>query len=391
MGNIKIPIDQILSNLAEETEAFQTRTQKASEVLLESMETGIATTPYDVVYEEDRVKLKHYRTAGDIQLKTPLLVVYALINRETMLDLQPGRSVVQTFLDSGIDLYMIDWGYPTRKDRFLTIDDHVNGYMDTIIDYIREQHGVQKLNLMGICMGGTFSIIYSAFHPEKIKNLVTTVTPSNFDTDKGLLHLWTQKLDADKIADTYGNLAGDFLNFGFLLLNPARLMIDKYKGFLDQMDNKNFIENFIRMEKWIFDSPDLPGETFRQFIKDCYQQNLLIQGKMTVGSKRVDLKKITMPLLNIYAKYDHLVPPEACELLTKRVSTKDATDVCLNTGHIGINVSSKTQHEFAPRIADWLKERDDGKKVKRSKATKKASAKSKSKSRTKARKKRTKK
>ena len=61
MGNIKIPIDQILSNLAEETEAFQTRTQKASEVLLESMETSIATTPYDVVYEEDRVKLKHYK------------------------------------------------------------------------------------------------------------------------------------------------------------------------------------------------------------------------------------------------------------------------------------------------------------------------------------------
>jgi polyhydroxyalkanoate synthase len=381
MGNAKVPIDQILSNLAKETAAFQTRTQRASEVLLESMDTGIASTPYDVVYEEDRVKLKHYRTPGDIQLKTPLLVVYALINRETMLDLQPGRSVVQTFLDSGIDLYMVDWGYPSRKDRFLTIDDHVNGYMDNIIDYIREQHGVQKLNLMGICMGGTFSIIYAALHPQKIKNLVTTVTPSNFDTDKGLLHLWTQKLDADKIADTYGNLAGDFLNFGFLLLNPARLMIDKYIGFLDQMDNKSFIENFVRMEKWIFDSPDLPGETFRQFIKDCYQQNLLIQNKMTVGGRSVDLKKISMPLLNIYAKYDHLVPPEACELLTKSVGTKDATDVCLNTGHIGIYVSSKTQQEFAPRIADWLKQREKGKKVQRSRATKKASAKPKTKRR----------
>ena len=368
MGNAKIPIDKILSTMAEDAENFQARTQRASEVLLESMDTSIATTPYDVVYEEDRVKLKHYHPSGDIQVKTPLLVVYTLINRDTMLDLQPGKSVVQTFLDSGIDLYMIDWGYPSRKDQFLTIDDHVNGYMDNIVDYIRKRHGVPKVNLMGICMGGTFSVIYAAFHPRKIKNLVTTVTPSNFDLDTGLLHLWTQKIDADKIADTYGNLAGDFLNFGFLLLNPARLMIDKYIGFLDQMDDKNYIENFVRMEKWIFDSPDLPGETFRQFIKDCYQQNLLIQNKMKVGDKTVNLKKITMPLLNIYAKYDHLVPPEASELLTKRVGTKDATDVCLDTGHIGIYVSSKCQQEFAPRIADWLKERDNGRKVKRSKA-----------------------
>ena len=158
-------------------------------------------------------------------------------------------------------------------------------------------------------------------------------------------------------------------------------MIDKYIGFLDQMDDKNYIENFVRMEKWIFDSPDLPGETFRQFIKDCYQQNLLIQNKMKVGDKTVNLKKITMPLLNIYAKYDHLVPPEASELLTKRVGTKDATDVCLDTGHIGIYVSSKCQQEFAPRIVDWFKKRDNGQKLRRSKTGQKASAKRKQKGR----------
>jgi polyhydroxyalkanoate synthase len=148
------------------------------------------------------------------------------------------------------------------------------------------------------------------------------------------------------------------MNFGFLLLNPARLMIDKYVGFFENMDNKKFVENFVRMEKWIFDSPDLPGETFRQFIKDFYQKNLLIQSKLKMGGKRVNLKNITMPLINFYGKYDHLVPPEACELLTGRVGSQDTTDVCLETGHIGIYVSSKCQKEFAPRIAAWLAERD---------------------------------
>ena len=361
MEKPKIPVDLILSKLAEDAEKAQTRAQKASDVLLQTLDTEIATTPYDVVYEQDRVKLKHYRPVVDIQYQHPLLVVYALINRETMLDLQPGRSVVQNFLQQGIDLYMIDWGYPSRKDRYLTIDDHVNVYMDDIVDFIRARHDVPKIHLMGICMGGTFSVIYSALHPEKIKTLVTTVTPTNFDTDQGLLHIWMQAVDADRMVDTFGNMPGDFLNFGFLILNPARLMIDKYVSFLENMDNKNFVENFVRMEKWIFDSPDVPGETFRQFVKDCYQKNLLIQSKMEVGGQKVDLKKITMPLLNFYGKYDHLVPPAACEHLTRHVGTTDVEDISLETGHIGIYVSSKCQKEFSPKIAQWIKARDEKK------------------------------
>ena len=358
MSQSTISVDLILSKLAEDAERVQSRAQKASEVLLEKMDAQVAVTPSEVVYQEDRIKLKHYLPRTQIRYATPLLVVYALINRETMLDLQPGRSVVENFLNSGIDLYMIEWGYPTRKDRFLGFDDHINGYMDNVINFIRERHGVDSINLMGICMGGTFSVIYSALYPEKIKNLITTVTPTYFDTDKGLLHVWMKNVDADRLVDTYGNIPADLMNLGFLMLNPARLMIDKYVGFMENMDDKIFVENFVRMEKWIFDSPDLPGEVFRQFIKDCYQQNLLIQNRLEVGGKRIDLKKITMPVLNIYGKFDHLVPPEACEPLIRYVGSTDKENLRLDTGHIGIYVSSKCQKEFAPKIAAWLKERD---------------------------------
>jgi len=342
----------------EEAENAQERIRKAHDVLLGPLDTAIGSTAYEVVYEEDRVKLKHYTPVTEIQFKTPLLVVYALINRETMLDLQPGRSVVQTLLKAGIDLYMVDWGYPGFKDKFLTIDDHVNGYMDRMIDFIRKRHHVPQINLMGICMGGTFCVMYSALHPEKVKNLITTVSPTNFDTDQGLLHVWFRDIDVDRVVDTFGNVPGDLMNCVFLLLNPARLVIDKYVGFYENMGNRPFVENFIRMEKWIFDSPDVPGETFRQFVKDCYQKNLLIQSKMELGGRLVDLKKISMPLLNFYAEFDHLVPPEACNRISQEVGSQDKQDICLDTGHIGIYVSSKSQEEFAPKIVRWLKERD---------------------------------
>ncbi len=358
MDPFKMFSDLIFSRFWGDTAKAYSYLRDAREVLLSPMKTDIASTPYDVVYEEDRVKLKHYRTVEETRLKIPLLVVYAQVNRETMMDLQPGRSVVETFLNSGINLYMIDWGYPTRKDRYLTLDDHINGYIDNIVDVILEREGIPKLNLMGICQGGTFCAIYTALHPEKIKNLITTVTPTNFDTDASLLNIWVRAINPDELVETYGNIPGDIMNLGFLLLNPARLMIDKYVGFLENVHNKDFVENFVRMERWIFDSPDLPAETFREFITNCYKKNLLIKNELEINGKRVDLKKIDMPVLNIYARYDHLVPPAACDQFTSKIASKDKEDVCLDTGHIGIYVSSKTQKEFGPKIIRWLGERD---------------------------------
>jgi polyhydroxyalkanoate synthase len=172
------------------------------------------------------------------------------------------------------------------------------------------------------------------------------------------MHIWLKEIDVDRLVDTYGNIPGDLMNLSMLLLNPARLLIDKYVGFLENLERTDFIENFLRMEKWIFDSPDMPGETFRQYIRDCYQKNLFINSRMELAGKRVDLSRITMPLLNIYGRYDHLVPPEACEPLCRRVGSRDVADICLDTGHIGIFVSSKWQKELVPKVQRWLQERD---------------------------------
>jgi polyhydroxyalkanoate synthase len=349
----------IMARVAGDTAKFHDHIRKAKEVLLSPLETDIATTPYDVVWEEDRVKLKHYRPTTEPSLKTPLFIVYAQVNRETMLDLQPGRSVVETFLAAGLDIYMLDWWYPTRKDRYLTLDDHVNGYIDDAVDFILEKHGIDQLNIMAICQGGTMSVMYAALHPEKIKNLILTVTPTNFDHDSGLLNVWARSLDPDKLVASYGNIPGDIMNLGFLLLNPARLMIDKYVGLMENIHNKDFVENFVRMERWIFDSPDLPGETFREFIQWMFRENRLIKNELVLGGRKVDLKNITMPVLNIYGKYDHLVPPAACDQTTSKIGSTDKEDLCLDTGHIGIYVSSKTQRQFAPKIIRWLTERDE--------------------------------
>ncbi len=338
------------------------------EILLQSNEISVGTTPFEVVYTEDDMKLLHYRPTVEKPYPVPVLIVYAFVNRYYIMDLQPDKSVVRKLLDEGLDVYIIDWGYPSGADRYLTLDDYVNGYLKNAITKIRELSGSDKITLFGVCQGGTLSVMYTALHPEKVKNLVTLVTPVDFDTDKGLLHIWSKSLDVDKIVDYYGIVPGDLLNAGFLLTDPFRLTIDKYAGLFSRIEceekdaacklrNEETVTNFLRMEKWIFDSPDQAGEAFRQFIKECYQKNRLIKNEMTLNGMKIDLRNIKIPLLNVMAEFDHLVPNEASIPLNDAVSSKDKEMLVFPTGHIGIFVGSKSQKEVVPRIAEWLKPR----------------------------------
>lgn len=344
------------------------RFNRGSELLSKTHDFSVGTTPSEIIYNEDKMKLIHYIPTVEKPYPVPVLIVYALVNRHYILDLQPDKSVIKKLLDEGFDLYLVDWGYPSGVDKYLTLDDYINGYLNNAVDKIRERTKLDKITLLGVCQGGTFSLMYTSLYPEKVKNLVTLVTPVNFDTDKGLLHIWAKSLDIDKIVDYYGIIPGDFLNAGFLLTDPFRLMIDKYVGMFDrieykpgdkeyQLKNEETIKNFLRMEKWIFDSPDQAGEAFRQFMKDCYQNNLLIKNKMKLNEKTINLKNITMPLLNVMAESDHLVPNDASLPITDVVTSSDKEVMVFPTGHIGIFVGSKSQKDVCPKIAGWLKTR----------------------------------
>jgi polyhydroxyalkanoate synthase len=320
------------------------------------IDTGV--TPKDAVYHDDKLTLYRYRRPSDVaQQKVPLLVVYALVNRPYMTDIQENRSTVKGLLGTGQDVYLIDWGYPDQADRALTLDDYINGYLDGCVDHIRETHGLDKINILGICQGGSFSLMYTALHPNKVQNLVTMVTPVDFKTPDNMLSNWVQNIDVDLAVDTMGNIPGEILNWTVLSLKPFSLTGQKYVNMVDLLDDPDKVKNFLRMEKWIFDSPDQAGETFRQFIKDFYQQNAFMKGTAKVGDEPVDLKRITCPVLNIFALQDHLVPPDASKALKGLTGTDDYTELAFPGGHIGIYVSGKAQKEVTPAIGDWLNQR----------------------------------
>lgn len=347
---ISLTADQI----AAEIEAFSHRLQQGARTLASVGEIETGVSPRELIYQEDKLTLYRYQPQVEKLHSIPLLIVYALVNRPYMMDLQEDRSMIRGLLDAGLDVYLIDWGYPDAGDRTLTLVDYVQRYIGHCVDVVRDRHGVDALNLLGVCQGGALSLCYTALYPERIRNLITMVTPVDFHTPDNVLTHLLRHVNVDLLVDTLGNVPGALLNFAFLSLSPFRLAGQKYVDLVDIFDDAQALKNFLRMEKWIFDSPDQAGEAFRQFAKDFFQQNKLVKGEVMIGDRRVNLHEVVMPVLNVYAAQDHLVPPAASRALAKCCGSRDYSELSFCGGHIGIYVSSRAQREVPPAIAAWL-------------------------------------
>lgn len=340
--------------ISEELKGYSARLTEGMQTLRRVGEIEAGVSPRDPVYREDKLVLYRYQPQVAKPHPIPLLIVYALVNRPYMMDIQEDRSMIRGLLEAGIDVYLIDWGYPDAGDRNLTLADYIHRYIGHCVDFLRERNQQDTINLLGVCQGGALSLCFTALYPEKIRNLVTMVTPIDFHTPDNLLTHLIRYVNVDLLVDSFGNVPGSFLNFAFLSLSPFRLAGQKYVDLVDILDDATALKNFLRMEKWIFDSPDQAGAAFRQFAKDFFQQNKLIRGEVVIGERRVDLAAIVMPVLNVYATQDHLVPPAASKVLKDLCRSRDYSELSFRSGHIGIYVSARAQREIPPAIAAWL-------------------------------------
>lgn len=351
------PIQFTAESLAQEAMRTQAKLRAGLDTLREVDDVDYGATRKEEVWRDGKVVLYRYRGETAPTAKVPLLIAYALVNRPYMVDLQSDKSIVRGLLERGEDVYILDWGYPDRSDRYLELEDYIQRFLGGAVDYLRGAHRMDAINLLGICQGGAFSLCYSALNPGKVRNFIAMVTPVDFHTGDNMLSNWTRNLDVDQFVDTLGNVPADLMNWCYLTLKPWRLFVQKYVGLVDILDDKRALEDFLRMEKWIFDSPDQAGEAFRQFIKQFYQGNGFVKGGIDIGGRAVDLRYLDMPVLNIYAEQDHLVPPDASRALRGLVGTTDYTELSFKGGHIGIYVSSRAQREVPSAIHEWLEQR----------------------------------
>jgi polyhydroxyalkanoate synthase subunit PhaC len=282
--------------------------------------------------------------------------VYAFIGRHYILDLVPEVSVVRNLQKQGFDIYATDWGTPSAYDKDLTIGHFVNRYMDKSVDLIRETTKSDKVSLFGYCWGGDLVLMYAALHPEKVKNVITIATPGDFSVDDTLLSVWTKNMNVEAVLDAFGNAPAVLINAAFELRNPIEI-IHKYPHFFEQPHGVESTLEFFATETWLYDSPPVIGEIYREFVKYCYQQNLFINNKMRVDGNLVDLKSIKAPYLNVVAQKDDLVAPPSSTALNDAVGSKDKSIIEFPSGHVGLIMGHRAHKEVWPKVGDWLKHR----------------------------------
>jgi poly[(R)-3-hydroxyalkanoate] polymerase subunit PhaC len=318
----------------------------------------VGNTPHDVVYEEDTLRLLRYHN-DRVAFREPVLICYALVNRPYILDLQPARSVVRQFLKRGFDVYLIDWGVPTAADRTMRLQDYVCGLMNNVAGVVTELSKVERFHLLGYCMGGTMSAMFTALDPGPVRTLTLMAAPIDFDRDDSLLKLWVQEqyFDVDRLVDTYGNCPGALLQNAFRVMKPVTNYYEKYLSFFENLDDGDYLENFFAMERWGTDNIPVAGETFREFVKCLYQRNQLVKGEFKLNGAPVKLANVTCPLLVLTAEHDHLVAPASTLGIVPHVRAPEVKTMSLRAGHAGLAVSSKAHKQFWPGAADWVAER----------------------------------
>ena len=286
----------------------------------------------------------------------PVLISFALVNRPYVLDLQPERSLVRRLLEAGLEVYVIDWGEPDDADRHIDLEEYIEQHLAGSVRCVRSRHRGERVELLGVCQGGVLGLCFTALHPDDVANLITLTTPVDFHTPENLLSKWVRGLDT-ALLESCGNVPGELLNGLFLALMPLRLTQQKYVRLLTAQPDQRAVEDFVRMEKWIFDSPPQSAAALAQFVRWFYQENRLMRDTLSIGGRRVSLRDIRQPLLNLYALEDHIVPASASAVLGERLGSRDYTSCAIATGHIGMYVSRAAGAEVPGRIISWLAER----------------------------------
>jgi polyhydroxyalkanoate synthase len=329
-------------------------------VLIEGSDVPTGLSPKDVVWTRNKTSLYRYRPIAPRAHATPVLFVYALVNKPYILDLRPETSFVRHLLEHGYDVFLLDWGVAGWEDRGTSLDELVGEHLPKAVARMRRAGASDEYTLFGYCMGGTMAVMHAALRPDGLRNLVTLTTPVDFSR-AGTLSVWTDpaSLDPAALAETLGNIPGDLIDLGNKMLKPVANFVETPAAMWDRLLAGKDMTSWLAMHKWVNDGVPFPGAAFSEWITGFYQENRLVRGDMRIGGERVDLTGITASLLNITGAKDHIVPPSMARPLNDLVSSRDHDYLELPAGHVGLLIGSGARAGLWARVTAWLDARSD--------------------------------
>jgi polyhydroxyalkanoate synthase len=333
------------------------------QIILEGAKADTGQTPKEVIWTKNKAKLYHYEPTVEKRFPVPILIIYALINRPYVLDLMPGNSFIEYMVKYGFDVFMLDWGIPGDEDRKLSFENYVLDYIPRAVKKVLRATGTEEISLLGYCMGGTMTAMYSALFPGKpLRNLVLLTAPIDFTPDDmGMFGLMTSPkyFNPDHIVEAFGNVPKDFIDTGSRMLKPVTNYVGTYITMWDRIMQDKSMDTWLAMNKWVNDGVSFPGEAFRQWIRDFYQQNKLVKSEIILRGRRVDLSNITCPILSVAGSKDHICSLPQAQAIKRSVSSKEVDFYVVDAGHVGLLTGSDAKKDVWPTLRHWLELRSN--------------------------------
>ncbi len=309
------------------------------------------STPYDVLWKQGKTRLLHYK--GNGSSKPPILIVYAMINRYHIMDISKEKSVVRRLIENGLDVYLLDWGHASYTEDGLSLKYYIE-CIDESIKKILEISKYDKVSLLGYCWGGIVALIYASLHKERLSSLIVMAAPIDTSKDDGILAKWAKSIDAKRLVAEYGHMNGQMLDIAFFMRNPIRYGILKYISLWKRLNDRSFIDTFVAVERWLYNTPYVPGKLYEQIIEECYKKNVLVHDKAELDGISFSLRSIDVPLLTIVAENDDLTSPESTIAVNYHVSSKDKSILKIPGGHVGLCISTAAHKNLWPEVARWV-------------------------------------
>jgi polyhydroxyalkanoate synthase len=311
-------------------------------------------TPRQEVYRRNKSCL--YRYASSRRYRTPVLFVPNLgISRPYIFDLMPGGSFVEYMTRQGFDFYLVDWGVFGPEDNGLTVEDAVSKILPRLARKALESSGASEMSVLGYCMGAPLSACFVATHPEfPLRAYIDMAGPIDF-AHAGLFGRWLDPrfFDVDRYVDTLGSIPADMVKLGFKLLKPT-MDLSTTLNLWWNLWNAEYVAGFNALNRWANEYLPFPGEFFRQWVRDFYQQNKLVKGELVMGGRPVRLERIACPVLAVGAKEDNIAPPGCVKPLVNAVSSRDREYVELPGGHISLIAGRGASAHCWPKVSAWL-------------------------------------
>ena len=351
--------ESTVDRVRREIERTALRARNGIRIFTGAANPKVGQTPKDTVWTFGRAQLWHYRSDA-VQYGTPILIVPSLVSKSYLIDLTPGNSFIESLVNAGLDVYMLDWGIPDERDAANRFEDYVDVAIPAALEQIRRRSQADRVNLLGYCFGGVLTLLHAAHnHDSPLRSLTVVACPVDFTKLGSLVDIMGRtELDVEDVIGEDGNIPPSVIMQGFRSLAPMG-DVTNYVNLLDRMWSDDFVAAHQMMNGWATDHIPFPGTTMRQAHRMLVRDNGLINDKIELGGDRVSLRDIEVPFLAVLGTRDTIIPEAATAPVMDLVGSTDKELLRLDGGHVGLIVGKGAQRKTIPTIVDFLRQRSE--------------------------------